>query len=137
MVTQWRALYRPEVADSAAGQAQEESDEEEEDTPPGCCELCKRFMPLTFHHLVPKSTHKLVVKRKLFSKDEVNSRGINICRPCHSSIHRLIDHKQMAYEFNSLDKLLEHEGVQKWIAWAEKQRTVAKDHAIKGLRYHR
>lgn len=136
-VTQWRALHRPEPADSAAGEAPEESDEEEEDTPPGCCELCKRFMPLTFHHLVPKSTHKLVVKRKLFSKDEVNSRGINICRPCHSAIHRLIDHKQMAYEYNSLDKLLEHEGVQKWIAWAEKQRTVAKDHAIKGLRYHR
>jgi hypothetical protein len=135
VTTQWRARDKP--VEEEQSKQEEESYEGEEEIPPGCCELCKRFMPLTFHHLVPKSTHKLVVKRKLFTKDEVNQRGIDICRPCHSSIHKLIDHKQMAFEYNSLEKLLEHEGVQKWIAWAEKQRTVAKDHAIRGLRYHR
>ncbi|RIB16849.1 hypothetical protein C2G38_1911280, partial [Gigaspora rosea] len=87
---------------------------------PGTCELCHRRMPLTFHHLIPRAVHKRVIKKGLFTKDECLTRGTNICRPCHSACHKMISHEQMAYEYNSVDKLLEHEGVIKFVTWASK-----------------
>ncbi|CAG8496703.1 5932_t:CDS:2 [Funneliformis caledonium] len=102
---------------------------------PGTCLMCHRHMPLTFHHLVPKMMHKRVIKKKLYTKDQCNARGIYICRPCHSACHKMISHEQMAYEYNTLDKLLEHEEVSKFVNWASKQRSYAKDHVIQKLRY--
>jgi uncharacterized Fe-S cluster-containing MiaB family protein len=80
-------------------------------------------MPLTFHHLIPKTTHKRMLKRNLFEKKELQ-RGIDVCRPCHNALHKLIDEFTMAEKYNTLELLLEHEGVQKWIPYAEKQKVV-------------
>lgn len=105
----------------------EESEESEvnsdQDLDDGLCELCEREMPLTFHHLIPRTTHKKMLKRNLFEKKELN-RGIYVCRPCHNAIHKLIDEYTMAQEYNTLEKLLDHEGVQKWIPYAMKQKVV-------------
>ncbi|KAK9762225.1 hypothetical protein K7432_012255 [Basidiobolus ranarum] len=114
----------------------DQDEEDEEFIPPGHCLLCARCMPLTFHHLVPKATHRQMLKKKIFSKEQLGE-GITICRPCHSAIHRLITNEVLAIEFNTLDKLLDNESLQKWIKYAEKQRTVRKDHAIKGLKYRK
>ncbi|CAG8561508.1 4915_t:CDS:2, partial [Cetraspora pellucida] len=76
-----------------------------------------------------------VVKKGLFTKEECLTRGTNICRPCHSACHKMISHEKMAYEYNTVDKLLEHEGVIKFVTWVSKQKEYSKDHAIRKLRY--
>ncbi|KAK9802872.1 hypothetical protein WJX72_007246 [[Myrmecia] bisecta] len=45
--------------------------------------------------------------------------------------------QQMAYEYRTLDRILERDDVQKWLAYAVKQRTVPKQHAKSQLRYRR
>lgn len=37
------------------GDGEGEGEEEEEEGEPGCCVLCERLMPLTRHHLIPRS----------------------------------------------------------------------------------
>ncbi len=113
---------------------QEETEEEEEEYnsdkeyEDGTCLLCGRDMPLTFHHLIPRTTHKKLLKRNLYTPKELNH-GIMVCRPCHSAIHKLIDEETMAQEFNTLEKLESYEPVQKWVAYAAKQKAVGKDQA--------
>ncbi|CAG8843335.1 33518_t:CDS:2, partial [Gigaspora margarita] len=97
--------------------------------------VVKLRMPLTFHHLIPRAVHKRVIKKGLFTKDECLTRGTNICRPCHSACHKMISHEQMAYQYNSVDKLLEHEGVIKFVTWASKQKEYAEGHLIRGMKY--
>ncbi|CAG8567844.1 16803_t:CDS:2 [Cetraspora pellucida] len=99
------------------------------------CQNEQEHMPLTFHHLIPRVMHKRVVKKGLFTKEECLTRGTNICRPCHSACHKMISHEKMAYEYNTVDKLLEHEGVIKFVTWVSKQKEYSKDHAIRKLRY--
>ncbi|KAJ3087128.1 hypothetical protein HK102_011745 [Quaeritorhiza haematococci] len=117
------------------------SDEEEPDQSSiitsGLCTICDRSMPLTFHHLIPKKMHKKILKRHRteFDKEELNKRGVLLCRPCHSAVHRIFTHEVLALERNTLDKLLESEEVQKWAGWASKQRGYAKDHMVRGLRH--
>ena len=111
------------------------SDDDDASYEPGTCALCHRHMPLTFHHLIPKKTHKKVLRKKLFTKTEVNSRGVMICRQCHSACHRLIPHEKMALEYNTLEKLREHEGVARFVDWASKQREYENTHHLKNLRY--
>jgi hypothetical protein len=50
------------------------------------------------------------------------SKCIDICRPCHSAIHRIIDEKTMASSFETVDKLLAHMEVQRFISYVCKQK---------------
>ena len=94
----------------------------------GECVLCERDMPLTFHHLIPRTTHKKMLKRTQLTKKELNQ-GIMVCRPCHSAIHRFIDEETMALQYNTLERLLEHERVQSWIPYAARLKPVSKENA--------
>jgi len=85
-------------------------------------QLCERVMPLTFHHLIPRSTHRQLLKRHVFSRAEMTTRGASICRACHSAIHRMYDNKTLALELNTVDKLLAQEKVQRFCEWKSKQR---------------
>lgn len=50
----WRAVQAwREAVDAASGEL----------LPPGCCELCERRMPLTRHHLIPRSQHAVLRAR--------------------------------------------------------------------------
>ena len=101
------------------------------------CELCSRSMPLTFHHLIPKSTHKKWERNNKFTKEQMQS-GTMICRQCHSAIHRLIpDAIEMALNHNSVDKLLENEAVVKWCKYASKLKGYDKNHQKNGLKFKR
>jgi hypothetical protein len=71
----------------------------------GGCAMCKRDMPLTKHHLIPRE-HQKDFKRKGASLEQLNDRLL-ICRPCHSAIHRTLDNRALATEFNTLDKLMQ------------------------------
>uniref|UniRef100_A0A7S4C8S4 HNH domain-containing protein n=1 Tax=Eutreptiella gymnastica TaxID=73025 RepID=A0A7S4C8S4_9EUGL len=102
-----------------------QEDDDDDDLEPGCCAMCERPMPLTFHHLIPKQTHSDLLKKGTFSKDKI-CRGIWICRPCHSAIHSLHDNKTLAAQYNTLEALLELEQIQRFIKWVSKQRVRSK-----------
>ncbi|EQC41603.1 hypothetical protein SDRG_01562 [Saprolegnia diclina VS20] len=85
------------------------------------CELCERAMNLTAHHLVPRQCHAKFLQRG-FSREYLN-RTILICRQCHSKIHATEDNKVLASEFNTLEKLLAHEAIARYVQYARKQKT--------------
>ncbi len=88
----------------------------------GPCELCGRAgQELTFHHLIPRHCHRKKRFRARFSVAEMRSRGLWICRPCHSGIHDLIpDEKELGWNYNSREILLAHEGVRRHVEWVRK-----------------
>lgn len=85
------------------------------------CELCEREKDLTFHHLIPQINHSKNKFQRLFTKEDMKTRGIDICKDCHSTIHKLIDNKTLGLEYNTKEKLLEHEGVAKFVKWVSGQ----------------
>jgi hypothetical protein len=50
-------------------------------------------------------------------------RTCNICRPCHSTIHRTHDNMTLALNYSSVDLLMEDATIAKFSRWASKQRT--------------
>ena len=83
----------------------------------GTCELCGRERELTFHHLIPRTTHRNKWFKKNFTRDELN-RGIDLCRDCHSAIHTFIpNEKHLGRDFNTREKLLEHPELARFVEW--------------------
>ena len=106
---------------AAALQAQQAAvNESQDDLPPGCCHLCERQMPLTRHHLLPRSQHAVLRQRGLTLAQL--SVTLPVCRQCHNTLHSLIDEATLAAEFCSAEALLTHPGVAAFVAWASKQR---------------
>lgn len=119
--------FRDFGVEELSGEYFEEEEDSEEELKNGVCLICEREMPLTFHHLIPKSTHKKMIKQHGYTKLYLNTHGIDICRPCHSQIHRLIPLDDMAMEYNTLEKVLSHSGVQSWIPWIRKQKRTSRN----------
>lgn len=90
--------------------------------PDSICPLCKREVPLTFHHLIPRKVHRRNHFKKHYDKETLNQ-GIYICRPCHSGIHKYYDEMQLAKDFNTLDALQQDPDLQKHFSWVAKQKT--------------
>jgi hypothetical protein len=112
-----RALWRRlEAARIAADAAQLGTDALEA----GCCELCERRMPLTKHHLIPRSQHA-AYRAKGFS-EACLAQTLRCCRQCHNALHDAIDEPTLAAHYNTAAALLRHEGVHRFVAWASKQR---------------
>jgi hypothetical protein len=103
-------------------EAEKEEVDEEEKPPKGACELCYSTRKrLTAHHLVPKLIIRRLKKTKLHRKDdEVNPKYAWICRDCHSTLHRMFDHKELAVKLSSLDTLRECEELQPYLEWKRK-----------------
>jgi hypothetical protein len=75
------------------------------------CKLCGRSgedQHFELHHLEPAS------KRK-------DSDTIFVDHQCGDQIHKLFENYQLKTQFNTLEKLLADERVQKWISWVRKQ----------------
>ncbi len=87
----------------------------------GRCALCDRVANLTFHHLVPKKLHRRNHYRKQFDK-EMLAQGVELCRPCHSALHRLYDEITLAKRLNSLALLREDPAVARHVGWVRKRR---------------
>ncbi|RPA99182.1 hypothetical protein L873DRAFT_1684359 [Choiromyces venosus 120613-1] len=86
------------------------------------CEICERdWVRVTYHHLIPKSTHAKVLKRKWHPEVVLNSVAW-LCRSCHSTVHRCASNEVLAKEYYTVPLLLEREDIQKWRAYASKQR---------------
>ena len=87
----------------------------------GDCDLCKREQPLTFHHLIPRTNHSNKWFKKRFTKSEMKTRGLNICRQCHIQIHKLFSEKELGRALNTLEALMEREEIVKYVKWVERR----------------
>lgn len=81
-----------------------------------CCQVCERQVKLTRHHLIPRQTHKAMLKKGI-TKETLNQ-TIPICRLCHSTIHRFFTHEQLALQFNTVEKLLVDKKFYKFAKWS-------------------
>jgi len=86
------------------------------------CELCERPATLTEHHLLPRTEHALLIKRGLATLNDCRTRIAMLCRPCHSAVHRAKTTRELATDFNTVDKLLEVEEVAKFAEWNSKRK---------------
>lgn len=85
------------------------------------CQLCGSDQQISFHHLIPRTCHKNKWFTKRFSKEDMRSRGIDVCRLCHNFIHSQYDEKMLGRHFNTIEALLDDEGIKKYVAWAKKR----------------
>jgi hypothetical protein len=87
----------------------------------GCCCLCGRRRPLTFHHLIPRKVHRRKHFRKHYARAELQQ-GIAVCQLCHSGIHRLYDELTLAKRLSTLDALRNDPAIRRHCGWARRQR---------------
>ena len=84
---------------------------------PDHCELCRRPVPLTRHHLIPKALHNKPYVQKQYAKSERITATLWVCRACHNQIHRLFSEKELALSYNSRDALLSDDRLQTFVSW--------------------
>lgn len=88
----------------------------------GVCAMCEKLAPLTFHHLIPRSCHSNKWFSKRFTKEEMRSRGVMLCRKCHNFLHKQFTEKELGRELNCIEMILSHEVILKYVGWAKRQR---------------
>ena len=75
------------------------------------CQICNRETPDQFlekHHLIPKAKHGARLER------------IFVCIDCGNIIHKLFSNRELAKEYNTLEKILTNEKIIKWLKWVRK-----------------
>jgi len=100
-------------------------DDDEDSYIEGCCLMCERKMLLTKHHVIPKEVHEWYRKHHGMTKDQLHQ-GIMICRSCHSALHSFEDNKTLAEKYSTIEAILEHPKVQKWLPYIRKKRPISK-----------
>ena len=92
------------------------------ETRTSACELCERdWIPLTYHHLIPRSSHIKALKRGWAEEWELNKVAW-LCRACHNCVHRIESNDSLAEDWNSLEKLSGREDVQSFVKWVSNVR---------------
>jgi hypothetical protein len=87
----------------------------------GTCDLCKRReVDVTRHHLIPRTTHKNK-KTKKETKFEDRIKTVPLCRPCHNQIHHIFTEKELERQWNTVEHLLTHPEVIKFVTWISKR----------------
>lgn len=87
------------------------------------CSLCELELNddcLNFHHLIPKSFHSNKRISKLYSKQFLSENGVYLCIPCHNKLHSCITEKDLAFQFDSIEKIKTNEEIKKWMEWKQK-----------------
>lgn len=92
------------------------------DEQPEACQLCGRARPLTQHHLIPRFVHSKKRFTRRYSKQEMKTRLLLLCRACHRGLHQLFSERELAESFHTRELLLGDERVQKLVRWARKQK---------------
>jgi hypothetical protein len=89
----------------------------------GTCKICSRpEIDLTLHHLIPKTLHQNSWFLKRYTLEEMQKNTVEVCRLCHDKIHYVEKEKVLGRDYNTLEKLLEHPEIQKFIPFARKQK---------------
>lgn len=83
------------------------------------CPICKRNIPEEYqeeHHLIPRQ----VSRRNKYAKIDVKETA-NVCKNCGDQIHKLFSIKELADNYNTIEKILMHPDIQKWASWIGKK----------------
>ncbi|CAN0516251.1 unnamed protein product, partial [Laminaria digitata] len=81
-----------------------------------------------------RSTHKRY--RKKGYTDATLNRTIDICRPCHSAVHKAHGASALAESFTTREELLADEGIGRFVTWARKQKTTSSQDARNNLLHY-
>jgi ribosome-binding protein aMBF1 (putative translation factor) len=82
------------------------------------CELCGRVgVGLTRHHLIPRTRHRNKRTRRRYSRVELNSAVLHVCRPCHKQIHAMFTGKELETHFHTGERLRSHPHMRRFIDW--------------------
>ena len=81
------------------------------------CPLCTRTLgsEVQQHHLKP---HTFSNRDKSVHAD---NNKVNLHRICHQKIHATFSEKQLLDYYHTIDRLREHEQIQKFIKWVSKK----------------
>ncbi|KAF7291142.1 hypothetical protein MIND_01257400 [Mycena indigotica] len=85
------------------------------------CEICERRVPLTYHHLIPRSVHQKALRRKWHPPSRLNAVAW-LCRPCHTAVHQVAPNEVLAQHYHTIELLLAREDIRRWGQYASKQR---------------
>ena len=88
------------------------------------CRLCERSMrePTTLHHLIPRMCHRNQWFQKRFTREQM-LQTVPLCKDCHRAIHRLVPReKELGRYYHSVELLLAHTEIAKFVDWVKKQR---------------
>ena len=89
---------------------------------PQACELCARaWIPLTYHHLIPRATHDKARKRGWHPEWRLDAVAW-LCRACHDFVHRVASNEELARQWYTVERLTAREDVMAWVAWVGKLR---------------
>lgn len=81
------------------------------------CEICERsWIPLSYHHLIPRSVHDKVRKRGWHEEWQLNSVAW-LCRACHGFVHRMASNEELAREWFTVERIMDREDVTVWAGW--------------------
>jgi 5-methylcytosine-specific restriction endonuclease McrA len=87
----------------------------------GVCGLCGRLVERrTRHHLIPRSRHANKRVKKTFSRERLQ-RTVPLCGACHRQIHRTLTEKELEREYNTVEALLAHPGISRFVRWVERK----------------
>ena len=86
------------------------------------CEICERsWVPLTYHHLIPRFVHQKAVKRGWHRAEDLQNVAW-LCGACHAFVHRFRGHEELARSYYTVQLLLEAEEVRRFAGWVAKLR---------------
>lgn len=91
---------------------------------PTICALCHRTprKGTTGHHLIPRKCHRNKWFKKQFSREEMQ-RTVDLCHDCHRAVHELVpSEKELGRQFNTVEKLLAHVPIARFVEWARRQK---------------
>jgi hypothetical protein len=86
------------------------------------CQLCGRETSLTFHHLIPKKTHRKRRVLRRFPREELHTRGLWLCRLCHRQLHRFYSEEELAESLNTREAIIADPSMARFLVWARKQK---------------
>lgn len=90
------------------------------------CEICGRdWVPLTYHHLIPRFVHGKALKRGWHRQEDLQNVAW-LCRACHSFVHRLFGHEELAREYFTVERLVAREEVRSFAGWVGRVRWKAR-----------
>ncbi|CAK7240860.1 MAG: hypothetical protein STHCBS139747_002312 [Sporothrix thermara] len=86
------------------------------------CEICGRdWLPLSYHHLIPRFVHAKAVKRGWHRPDELQNVAW-LCGACHRRVHRFANHEDLARHYYTVERLLAEPEMQRYALWASRLR---------------
>lgn len=88
------------------------------------CSLCQRVTKkgTTEHHLIPRTCHKNKWFKKRYTREQMNE-TVPLCEDCHRGIHKFVpSEKELGRDFNTIDKLLSHKQIGKFVEWVSNRK---------------